>query len=168
MKQLSITQKKWLKSIHLLAAGVWVTVGLTMFLLQFMSDEIQTGDQLNLMNKILHFIDMKILVPAAILCLLTGWMYSHFTKWAYFKHGWMIFKWVITLLIITLGTIYSGPWITNLVRISGELGMAALDNADYQWYDKYQNIMGFCMNATLIITVFISVFKPWKSKKKIS
>ncbi|MBI9056867.1 MAG: DUF2269 family protein [Labilibaculum sp.] len=168
MKQLSLTQNKWLKSVHLIAAGVWITTGLVMFLVQFLSDDVQSGDQLYLMNKIIHFIDMKILVPSAILCLLTGWMYSQFTKWGYFKHGWLIFKWIITVLIIVLGTIYSGPWIEKLVDISGELGTNALTNSDYQWYDKSQNIMGVCMTSTLIITIFISVFKPAKSKKKIS
>jgi len=162
MKQLSIPQKKWLKSLHLLAAGVWVTTGLVMFLLHFMRGKIQTGDQLYMMNQIIDFIDMKILVPAAISCLLTGWLYSQFTRWGYFKHGWMTFKWIITLGIIILGTIYSGPWIAQMVKISGELGMAALNNTEYLRYDKWQTLMGICMNGTLIITIFISVFKPGK------
>ena len=168
MKQLSVTQKKWLKSIHLIAAGVWITTGLIMFLVQFMNDDIKTGDQLHLMNQIIHFIDMKILVPSAILCLLTGWMYSQFTKWGYFKHAWLIFKWIITVLIIVLGTIYSGPWIEKLVLISGEIGLDSLNDADYQWYENSQNIMGVCMTGTLIVSIFISIFKPGKSKKKTS
>ncbi len=162
MKQLSTTQKKWLKSIHVLVAGIWITTGLIMFLLQFMQSNVETGEQLHLMNQIIHFIDMKILVPTAVLCLITGWLYSQFTKWGYFKHGWLIFKWTITLLIIILGTIYSGPWIGKLVSISGEHGLAAFSNEEYQWYDKSQNIMGACMTGTLIVTIFISVFKPKK------
>ena len=165
MKQLSITQKKWLKSVHLLAAGIWVTTGLIMFLLHFLRSSVETGEQLYLMNQIIHFIDMKILVPAAMLSLLTGWAYSQFTKWGYFKHGWMTFKWIITLSIIILGTIFSGPWISEMVRISGEIGMDALNNTEYQWFDKNQTIMGICMNGTLIIAIFISVFKPGKTKK---
>ncbi len=162
MKELSITQKKWLKSIHLLAAGVWITTGLIMFLLRFMRSNVETGEQLHLMNQIVHFIDMKILVPAAVLSLITGWIYSQYTKWGYFKHGWMTFKWIITLAIIILGTIYSGPWITEMARISGEIGLKALHETEYQWYDNSQNIMGVCMTGTLIITIFISVFKPKK------
>ncbi|QIA07756.1 hypothetical protein [Draconibacterium halophilum] len=165
MQQLTITHKKWLKSIHLLAAGIWVTTGLTMFLLNFLSSNIETGEQLFLMNQIVHFIDMKILVPAAILCLITGWVYSQFTKWGYFKHGWMTYKWIITLLIIVLGTIFSGPWIEEMVKISGEIGLKALNNTKYQLLDRNQTIMGLCMNGTLIITIFISVFKPKKKAK---
>ena len=64
--------------------------------------------------------------------------------------------------IIILGTIYSGPWITEMVQISGEIGFKALDNPEYQNLDRNQTIMGVCMNGTLIITIFISVFKPKK------
>lgn len=84
MKQLSITQKKWLKSIHVLVAGIWITTGLIMFLLQFMQSNVETGEQLHLMNQIIHFIDMKILVPAAVLCLITGWLYSQIYKMGLF------------------------------------------------------------------------------------
>jgi hypothetical protein len=167
MKQLSITQKKWLKSFHLLVAGMWVTTGLIMFLLHFLRTSVETGEQLYLMNQIIHFIDMKILVPSAVLCLLTGCIYSQYTKWGYFKHGWVIYKWIITLLIIILGTIYSGPWITEMVEISKEIGLEALNNSHYQQLDKHQTLMGICMNGTLIITIFISVFKPKKSNKHI-
>lgn len=166
MKQLTVKQKKWLKSIHLIAAGIWITTGLVMFLVHFMSGDLTSGDQVHLLNKIIYFIDMKILVPSAIICLLTGWMYSHLTQWGYFKHGWMIFKWIITVLIIVLGTVFSEPWISNMVKISGDLGLDAMHNSDYLWYERSHNILGVCMTSTLIIAVFISIFKPKKSRKK--
>jgi hypothetical protein len=135
-----------------------------MFFIHFLGNDLSSGGQLHLLNRIIHFIDMKLLVPAAITCLLSGWVYSQFTKWGYFKHGWLIFKWIITVLIIVLGTLFSGPWIEETVKISGELGLKALQDADYIWYDSNHLIMGVCMTSTLIVAVFISVFKP-KSKK---
>ncbi len=166
MAQLTVNQKKLLKSIHIIAAGVWITTGLVMFLIHFMGNDLSTGAQLHLLNRIIYFIDMKLLVPAAVVCLLTGWMYSQFTKWGYFKHGWLIFKWIITFLIIVLGTIYSGPWIEETVTISGKLGLGALKDADYNWYNINHLIMGVCMTSTLILAVFISIFKPKSRKKK--
>ncbi|WP_319481984.1 hypothetical protein [uncultured Draconibacterium sp.] len=167
MAELTVKQKKWLKSIHVIAAGVWITTGAVMFLIHFLGNDLSTGGQLHLLNRIIHFIDMKLLVPAAITCLLSGWMYSQFTKWGYFKHGWLIFKWIITVLIIVLGTLFSGPWIEETVKISGELGLKALQNADYNWYANNHLIMGVCMTSTLIVAVFISVFKPKLKKQKL-
>jgi len=165
MAELTVKQKKWLKSTHIIAAGVWITTGIVMFIIHFLDNDLSTGTELHLLNKIIYFIDMKLLVPFAVICLLTGWMYSQFTKWGYFKHGWLIFKWIITVLIIVLGTIFSGPWIEKTVKISGELGLKALQDADYIWYADNHLIMGVCMTSTLIVAVFISVFKPKKIKK---
>ncbi len=166
MAQLTVKQKKWLKSIHIIAAGVWISTGLVMFLIHFMGNNLSSGDQLYLLNRIIYFIDMSILVPSAILCLITGWLYSQFTQWGYFKHGWLIFKWTITVLIIALGTFFSGPWIAETVKISGKLGLEAIQNSEYNWYVKSHLIMGVCMTGTLIVAVFISIFKPKKSKIK--
>jgi hypothetical protein len=165
MKQLSLTQRKVLKSIHIIAAGIWICVGFSMFMIHFLKDEITTGDGLYTLNKISYFMDMKILVPAAMTCLITGWIYSQFTKWGYFKHKWITFKWIITVGIIVIGTIQTGPALEKLVEISKHDGLSALSNLDYITTDKLHSIVGVCMNLTLIITVFISVFKPWSKKK---
>lgn len=166
MKQLTLTQKKCLKSIHILAAGIWISVGLIMFLMHFMSDEIQSRDHLYMMNSILYFMDMKILVPAAMTCLISGFIFSQFTKWGYFKYKWITFKWIITIAIIVIGTIQTGPALEEMVRISKEEGLSALTNTEYIWKDKSHSIVGFLMNLTLIITLVISVFKPWGKRTK--
>jgi len=160
MTQLSQTQKKWLKSIHIFAAAIWVSVGSIMFILHFMKKEIQTGDHLYMMNRILYFMDMKILVPAAMTCLLTGWIYSQFTKWGYIKYKWLAFKWIITIGIIVLGTIQTGPALESMVQISKEQGLTALTNPEYIINDNMHIAVGLGMNLILITTIFISVFKP--------
>jgi len=165
MRSLTLSQKKWLKSIHIIVAGTWIAIGLAMFFMHFLSLEVRSGDELYMLNKVSYFIDMKILTPAAILCLLTGLIYSHFTKWGYFKHKWMVFKWVVTLGIILLGTFYSGPTLNEIVNISKTEGLAVLENTDYLAMDQTHRMIGLGMTLTLIFTVFISVFKPWTKKK---
>lgn len=165
MKQLSLTQRKLLKSIHIIAAGIWITIGLTMFVIHFIKNDMTTDDGLYILNKISYFMDMKILVPAATTCLITGWIYSQFTKWGYFKHRWLTFKWIVTVGIITLGTIHTGPGLEELVHISKEEGLSALTNINYTTKDNIHTIIGLCMNLILISTVFISVFKPWSKNK---
>ena len=53
-----------------------------------------------------------------------------------------------------------------MIEISDNLGLDALSDPDYQWYGLYHNVLGVCMTSTLIIAVFISVFKPSNSKKR--
>jgi hypothetical protein len=36
----------------------------------------------------------------------------------FFKHGWMIFKWIVTIVTILFGTFFLGPWETTMMEIS--------------------------------------------------
>jgi uncharacterized membrane protein len=90
MKKLSVSQQKILKVIHLISMGIWLTGVIILTLLPIISRKITNGDELYMYNNIYHFIDMFILTPAAILTLITGIIYSVFTKWGFFRRGWII------------------------------------------------------------------------------
>jgi len=164
MKKLSTKQTRWLKSFHVLSAGVWISCGMIMFAFSLAADSIENGDRLYMLNYLVDLVDMKILVPSAFLCLVTGLIYSLGTNWGFFKHRWLVFKWIVTVCIIILGTIFTGPWIEEMVELSLKEGIDVVKNNHYIMIDRNQFIMGIMMNTTLIITVFISVFKPWKKK----
>jgi hypothetical protein len=97
--------------------------------------------------------------------LLTGFIYSFFSRWGFFKHRWMIFKWIITVIAILFGTFFLGPWETNMMKISGKIGISALSDPEYLYNEKMNLIFGSIQVLVLMITIFISIFKPWKSTK---
>ena len=103
-----------------------------------------------------------VVVPGAIGCLVTGLLYSICSNWGFFKHRWLIFKWVVTVVVILFGTFFLGPWETNMMVISGELGIASLGDAFYLYNEKMNIIFGSLQVLLLITTIFISIFKPWK------
>jgi hypothetical protein len=119
-----------------------------------------------MLNTIYHFIDFKILTPAAIGTFITGLIYSLFTKWGFFKHGWIIYKWIITLALILIGTFYLGPITNDLVHLSTKLGIAALNNKEFI------TIWNICfwagiINSLLLLSVFLlSILKPRKKLNK--
>ncbi len=164
MKQFTVKQQRWLKGFHLLSVSIWLTCGIVMLSFSHIASEINSGDQLYMLNYLTDFIDMKILVPAAIFTLLTGLLYSVYTKWGFFKHRWLLFKWVVTVAIIITGTIFTGPWIEEMANMAKRDGIAVLHNSHYIMINRSQFIIGLCMNITLIFTLFISVFKPWKGR----
>ena len=166
MVKLTPKQTKLLKSIHVLSAGIWITTGLVMLSFEsFIPEKIQTGEHLYVANYILFFIDTKILPPAAITCLLTGLIYFVFTKWFFFKHNWLIFKWIVTVFLILLGTFASEPLIIKMLALSKTKGIEALNNSNYEVISNGQFILGLVLLSTLVVTVFISVFKPWKKEE---
>ena len=167
MKKLSANGQKILKTIHLLTAGAWFTGAFTLSIMFFMKKGVTDGDVIYGMNESIHFIDNYVVVICgAIGCLLTGLIYGIFTNWGFFKHKWLIFKWVVTVGCILFGTFYLGEWEKGMTAISAELRGDALTNAEYLYNQKMQFTYGTIQTVILIVTVFVSVFKPWKKKSK--
>ncbi len=135
----------------------------TLMLMPFISKNITIGDELYMYDRIYLFIDMKILTPAAVFTLITGLIFSVFTKWGFFKHGWLIYKWTITICIIVAGTFYLGPMTTEMLNISDVKRIAALEDPYYQ-SGLITGLWASIINTTLlIIAVAVSVYKPWKN-----
>ncbi len=116
-------------------------------------------------NFLYHFIDMKILTPAAVLTLMTGLIYSLFTRWGFVKHGWIVYKWVATVSIIVVGTIYLGRTVEHMLELSEVKRIAALSDPAYISGTRV-GLWASLINTVLLgIAVFFSVFKPWKNLK---
>ena len=166
MKKLTISQQKLLKAIHLVSVSLWLSSVVILMLLPIISKKITLGDELYMYNRAYHFIDMLILTPAAMLTLITGLIYSLFTKWGFFRHGWIVYKWFVTLFIIITGTVYLGPMVTKLLEISDVKRIAALQDQYYIQGEIIGQYAAIINSSLLIIAVFLSVYKPWKNVKK--
>jgi uncharacterized membrane protein len=166
MPKLKAKGLKWLKSFHMIAVSCWVGGAVSLILLYFLKNGIDNGGVLYGINQSIHHVDIAVVViPGAFGCLVTGLIYSSFSNWGFFKHTWMIFKWIVTVAAILFGTFFLGPWETNMMEISGKIGLSSFNNSDYLYNEKMNLIFGTIQVLVLMITIFISIFKPWKSKK---
>jgi uncharacterized membrane protein len=157
---------KWLKGFHLIAVSCWVGGGVALILLYFLKNGVGDGNVLYGINQSIHHVDIAVVVvPGAFGCLVTGVLYSLFSNWGFFKHKWMIFKWIVTIVAILFGTFFLGPWETAMMEISGKLGVTSLSNSEYLYNENMNLILGTTQVLVLMITIFISIFKPWKSRK---
>ncbi len=166
MVKLTLSQQKMLKTVHLIAVSIWLSNVVALLFLPLVSRNITSGDELYMYNVMYHFIDMFLLTPAAILTLVTGLIYSIFTKWGFFKHGWLVYKWLATLFIIITGTFYLGPMVTKLLGI---VDIKRLDALQDQYYLQGETIglyAAIINSLLLIIAVVVSVYKPWKNIRK--
>ncbi|NDV21010.1 hypothetical protein GO013_16485 [Pseudodesulfovibrio sp. JC047] len=128
---------------------------------------VNDGGVLYGINQAIHYIDIKIIVIlGAFGCLLTGFTYSLFSRWGFFRHGWMILKWIITIAAILFGMFYLGPWEVAMMNLSGQLGLAALTDAAYLQYEFLHAFFGTVQALVLVGLLFISIFKPWKNIRK--
>ena len=160
----SSTQTKWLKCIHLLAVAGWAGGAVSLMLLHFLRFQgVEVGNDLHGIDMAAHLIDMVVIVwLGAVGCLVTGLLYSLCTNWGFFRHKWVLVKWIITIFCVLSGTFFLGPWETTMVEISGELGGSALLDTKYT-SSMYLNFwFGIVQVVLIIFAMFISVFKPWK------
>lgn len=167
MPKLNAKGLKWLKGFHLIAVASWVGGGVALILLYFLKDGVAESGVLYGINQSIHHVDMAVVViPGAFGCLLTGLIYSSFSNWGFFKHNWLIFKWIVTVSAILFGTFFLGPWETAMMEISGKIGISSLSDPAYLYNQKMNLVFGAIQVLVLVVTVFISIFKPWKSGKK--
>ena len=150
----------------MIAVSCWVGGAVALMLLYFLKNGVDDSGVLYGINQSIHHVDMAVVViPGAFGCLVTGLIYSTFSNWGFFKHTWMIFKWVVAVSAILFGTFFLGPWETNMMEISGKIGISSLNDAEYLYNEKMNLIFGTIQVLVLMITIFISIFKPWKSRK---
>ena len=166
MQRLKAKGLKWLKGFHLIAVSCWVGGAVALILLYFLKGGVTDGGVLYGINQSIHHVDMAVIViPGAFGCLLTGLIYSLFSNWGFFKHPWLIFKWIVTILAILFGTFFLGPWESAMMEISGQIGISSLNDPTYLYNENMNLIFGAIQALVLMMTIFISIFKPWKSLK---
>lgn len=164
MKKMGPGTIHWLKTVHIVLASLWLGGALSVLALQ-VGLHATSGGELFGHDVAMKLVDDFVIIPAAIGTLLTGLLYSVFTKWGFFRHGWVIAKWVITLAGIVFGTFWLGPWLNALPPLSASLGMDALAWPEYLAL-KSANAWGALVQVSaLALAVWLSVFKPWPERR---
>jgi hypothetical protein len=165
MYRLGPNGQRWLKCLHVLAAGVWVGTAMALSVQMFFIQPYHGAELYGILST-LDFIDLHVLVPGAIGTLLTGLVYSLWTHWGWFKHRWVTVKWVICLYGVCFGTYPLGPWLSGLARIAREKGLAAFADPVFLSDRTLMLVFGPFQAATLILAFYLSFFRPWKSDSR--
>ncbi len=164
MAKLTPRNTHWLKTLHIILAGVWLGGAVAVVLGQFVLTA-EAGLELYGQDVAMKFVDDFVIIPAAIGTLLTGLLYSLLTPWGFFRHRWVVVKWIITIAGIVIGTFYLGPWLNALPPLSLAEGLSALNNPDYQFLKEMNRSIGAVQVAALLVAMWLSVFKPWAKRK---
>ncbi len=164
MKKLTGRKLKWLKSLHIYSACVWVGCATVLTVAQLFFINPENGGELAGILATLDYIDLYILVPGAIGTFLTALVYSIWTNWGWFKHNWIIVKWIICIFGIIFGTFWLGPWLSNTAMIAKKQGLDALSDPEYLRQLNNSMVWGTFQAATVIFAAFVSTLKPWKKR----
>jgi uncharacterized membrane protein len=146
---------KWLRTLHIISASVWfgatVCIGVLAVIIFFNLGE---SDFLKAAPLIPNLYQ-KIILPIAIFTMIQGLVYGFYTRWGFFKYGWVLLKWIFTFLLIpcigvgTIGQLFS---VIDKVNTSGFNGGFS-DGGLVLLFISLQIL-------TMLIMIGISVFKP--------
>lgn len=153
-----------LKMAHLLVAFMWLGGAAGLLLINFLVVP-TTGDQLYMKLRAMQVIDDFLIIPGATGNLLVGLVYGIWTRWGFFKHRWLLVKWILTVSQILFGTFLLGPWLNGNVALAAEYGLDAMSRADFIINMRGTTLGGLTQFAVLCSYLWISVVKPWKNKK---
>lgn len=165
MKMLTLKGMKTLKVFHLIFIMMW-TVGVLMMGLLFWRPSVSSMDFLYNQTTAL-FIDYTLVIPGAVLAVVTGIIYGTKTKWGFFKHHWLTVKWIIGIAIIVIGTFVLHPLALEIIEQASATACEAISFPTDYFGPKLAlvNCMALIQGVGLLFLVWVSVFKPWNKKK---
>ena len=146
MNKISPKGLKILKTVHLLSSMMWVVGVISMAVVGFISPE--SGDELYMMLSVNRHIDDVLVIPGAIITIITALIYEICTNWGFFKHTWITMERCVEITALSRDTALTNPELVGNMQIT----LAGT----------------FFQAAVLVALVVISVFKPWKKKNNLS
>ena len=165
MQKLSLKQKHWLLSLHIVFAALWTGTVFSMFLLSWSNRATANADRLYALHSAVNLLDDYVVIPAAIGSVLTATFLCWLTNYGFTKFWWVISKWVLTIALIVFGTFWLYPWSNEAEEISLEQGLSAYKDRIYTWDAKGVLIGTIAQIALLLVIIGISVIKPWGRRK---
>ncbi|MFQ5825654.1 MAG: FMN-binding protein [bacterium] len=163
---LGVKGRRVLLSVHLLLNSIWIGGLVAILLANSLKEGISNGDHLYAMNRTIFKIHDTVLINTAFGVITTGFLFSLFTKWGFFKFHWVTIKWLSIAILFLLITFYMGPSINGIAAISDVERSQALTNPLYLQYERESTIFTWIQLVILSFVIVTSVFKPWGQRKR--
>jgi uncharacterized membrane protein len=154
----------WLRSFHIFITGAWIGASLSATIIPFIADRAADGSAFHAYHATVQLLD-SIIIPSAVLTLITGLLLCWLTAWGFFKHGWVIYSGAVGIVAILLGVVWLGPGIESLVDISKVEGLSARQNPEYGSAWNTVAALSIVQVVVLISAVFVSALKPWRKRE---
>ena len=160
---LGIKGRRILLSIHILLNSILFGGFVSILFLNF----IKKGEGDYALNLAIFKIHDLVITYAAFGVIITGLLFSLFTKWGFLDFYWVTLKWISLGILFFLIIAFVGPAVNGIAAISDVEGVQALINPEYLKYEEDVNFLSILILLILISIVAISVFKPWGKRRKL-
>lgn len=166
MLKLSVTQRRWLLSFHLIFVAILLGVSVAFIILSIVAGTTNDVGILKACYLSMHILAETSIRASTIGTVVTGILLSLLTSWGLFKYWWILVKEILTIFSIVVGIVGIYFWSLNAVTITSEIGLHAFTNSVFV-VNEYQLWTGIILQVIfLVMMTIISVFKPWGKMKQ--
>jgi uncharacterized membrane protein len=163
--RLSGRGKLWLKGIHITSSVVWLGTAICMHIVRFAWTPTSDGE-IYAVDQTVVLLDEWMIIPSAVVALVTGALESWLTTWGFFKYRWVTLKWIVTVMVMLYGPLFQAQWAKEMAAISRVHGLAALQDPLYSQLWRQYAVAGAVMIVALAALPTISSVKPWMKSEK--
>lgn len=163
MKKMGSTGMKWLKVFHLVSMSLWFG-GVASLLALISGADLTNFDMVNAAYNSMRSIDSTVVRNGGQGILITSLIYSIGTNWGFFKHKWVAAKWGIFIAQMAFGIAYLNGLIEKNIEILHTEKALALSNQAFLNNHTYATVGLLTQCIIIVVVIWISVIKPWKSK----
>ena len=115
MNKLTLKQKHWLLSAHIIFAALWTGTVFSMFLLSWSNSKSTNADILYALHSAVNLLDDYVVIPAAIGSVLTATFLCWMTNYGFTKFWWVISKWFLSISLINRNDILMTNFVSYVV-----------------------------------------------------
>jgi uncharacterized membrane protein len=162
--KISITQRRWLLSAHLLFVAAWLGSGFCALVFNITALFTTDPHLLNTVSVFTSTLDTTVTRFGAGGTLITGVLLSVLTQWGLLRFYWIGAKEILFVLCVTIDLI-ALRWNEQLISLSAAQGLQALSNPVYLT-NRTLLFMGILLRIIVLAGIIvISIFKPWGQRK---
>lgn len=165
--KLNVNQRNWLLSLHIASGGLWFGTALCSVALALSVGTLNAGNTLYGINIARNFMGEYLIVPSAVLSVITGVLLCSFTNWGFFKHYWVMTKQLVTLVLIVVGSVWLGPLTKEMTALSETGYSKVIQDSNYLSLQSIVTLGGALQTLALMAIIVVSTVKPWGRRKAV-
>ncbi len=154
-------------TIHIFLNSLLIGGFVTLLFLNIINRGLADAEQFYAANLMLFRIHDLLISNVAFGVILTGLLFSLFTKWGFFDSYWVAIKWLLLIALFFLIMFFLTPAVNGLVAIADIARYKAADPSTLQQLRQTITTYSMVIIAILAALILISVFKPWGKRKKL-
>jgi len=163
--KLTVTQKRWLLSAHLLCMAAWLGGFLCSLVLNSIALSTTDPRLLNASYVFADILDISIVRGGAAGSLITGILLAVLTQWGLVRFYWIIAKEIAAIVCVVADQIII-RWNQSAIALTATQGLGAASNPVYLNVRTLLLIGLLLRLLVLLAVIVISIFKPWGQRKR--